>query len=79
VTGSFQALVDDNTIERFTVHGRQVTLYFRSIPGRGKPTSLEYRLKAKFPVKAQAPLMVVYQYYEPAIRSVTSPVLLTVF
>lgn len=75
---SLQKLVEDKSIQRFTANGRQVTLYLDQIPGNKKPTVLKYKLKAKFPVKAQAPGVVAYQYYEPEIRSESMPVLLTV-
>jgi hypothetical protein len=55
-----------------------VTLYSDSIPGDGIPVTFEYELRAKFPVKAQAPASVAYQYYEPEIRDESEPVLLTV-
>jgi len=75
---SFQRLVSSGLIRRFEPKGRQVTLYFDSIPGDGVPTVFEYSLRAKFPVKAQAPASVAYQYYEPEIRDESKPVLLTV-
>lgn len=78
VPESFQALVEKEVIRRFTAHGRQVTLYFDFLPGDGKPTEFSYQLRAKFPVKAQAPGLIAYQYYEPEIRDQSSPVLLTV-
>ncbi len=75
---SFQRLVSSGLVRRFEPKGRQVTLYFDSIPGDGVPVVFEYSLRAKFPVKAQAPASVAYQYYEPEIRDQTKPVLLTV-
>lgn len=75
---SFQQLVSSGLIRRFEPKGRQVTLYFDSIPGDGVPVVFEYSLRAKFPVKAQAPASVAYQYYEPEIRDESRPVLLTV-
>ncbi len=75
---SFQRLVNSGLIRRFEPKGRQVTLYFDSIPGEGVPVVFEYSLRAKFPVKAQAPASVAYQYYEPEIRDQSKPVLLTV-
>ena len=75
---SFRKLVETGLIRRFEPKGRQVTLYFDSIPGDGVPVAFEYSLRAKFPVKAQAPASVAYQYYEPEIRDESSPVLLTV-
>jgi len=75
---SFHRLVNSGLIHRFEPKGRQVTLYFDSIPGDGVPITFEYALRAKFPVKAQAPASVAYQYYEPEIRDTSEPVLLTV-
>ena len=75
---SFRKLVETGMIRRFEPKGRQVTLYFDSIPGDGVPVAFEYSLRAKFPVKAQAPASVAYQYYEPEIRDESKPVLLTV-
>ena len=78
VFDSFQRLVSSGLIRRFEPKGRQVTLYFDSIPGEGVPVKFEYALRAKFPVKAQAPASVAYQYYEPEVRDESQPVLLTV-
>lgn len=75
---TFEALVNNKTIQRFEPKGRQVTLYFDAIPGEGKPLKFRYQLRAKFPVKAQAPASVAYQYYEPEVRGETMPVLLEV-
>ena len=75
---SFQKLIANKTIERFEPKGRQVTLYFESIPGGGENLTFEYQLRAKFPVKAQAPASVAYQYYEPEVRDESEPVTLTV-
>lgn len=75
---SFQRLVSSGLIRRFESKGRQVMLYFDSIPGDGVPVVFEYSLRAKFPVKVQAPAAVAYQYYEPEIRDQSKTVLLTV-
>jgi uncharacterized protein YfaS (alpha-2-macroglobulin family) len=64
-------------IERYSLTGRQVILYFREIRG-GEPVSFNYQLRAKFPVKAKTPTSVVYQYYEPEVRDEAEPVELTV-
>ena len=75
---SLMKLVKDGVIQRFAHNGRQVTLYFDRIPGKGGPVEFSYTLRAKFPVKAKAPASVAYQYYEPEIRDETLPVLITV-
>jgi len=74
---AFEDLKNRQLIERYSMTGRQVILYFREIPS-GKPVSFKYRLRAKFPVKAKAPKSVVYQYYEPELRDESQPVELTV-
>jgi len=75
---SFQALLEQKIITRFEPRARQVTLYFDSIPGNGESFSFECQLRAKFPVKAQAPASVAYQYYEPEVRDESEVVLLRV-
>jgi hypothetical protein len=75
---SLGKLIEENVVERFENNGRQVTLYFDSIVGGDQPVEFSYALRAKFPVKAQAPASVAYQYYEPEIRDETEPVLITV-
>ena len=75
---SFRNLVNTGVITRFELRGQQVSLYFDRIPGDGRPTRFEYRLRAMYPVKAKAPASVAYQYYEPEIRDETQPELLTV-
>jgi uncharacterized protein YfaS (alpha-2-macroglobulin family) len=74
---AFEAMKSQGMIERFSITGRQVILYFREIHG-GKPVSFSYQLRAKFPVKVKTPRSVVYQYYEPEVRDEAEPVELTV-
>ena len=77
VPDAFEDLKNRQVIERYSMTGRQIILYFRAIPS-GKPVSFKYQLRAKFPVKAKAPRSVVYQYYEPELRDESPPVELTV-
>jgi len=74
---AFESLKERGVIERYSVSGRQAILYFREIPG-SQQVEFEYRLKAKFPVRAKTPISTVYQYYEPEVRSEAAPVLLNV-
>jgi len=74
---AFEKLKSQGVVERFSVTGRQVILYFREIPG-GKPIAFVYRLRAKFPVKVKTPPTTVYQYYEPSLRAEARPAVLTV-
>jgi anti-sigma factor RsiW len=74
---AFESLKERRVIERYSVTGRQAILYLRQIRGN-HPVEFEYRLKAKFPVRAKTPVSTVYQYYEPEVRAEAAPVLLTV-
>ncbi|MHC4504181.1 MAG: hypothetical protein ACYTFI_12815, partial [Planctomycetota bacterium] len=69
----FEALKKNGLIERYSMTGRQVTLYMRELRA-GKPFSFEYKMRAKFPVRVKTPRSKVYQYYEPAVRDETVPV-----
>jgi uncharacterized protein YfaS (alpha-2-macroglobulin family) len=77
VADGFAKLVQEKVIERYELTGRQVILYFRTLRS-GEPVTFDYALRAKFPVKAKTPQSLVYQYYEPEVRDVAEPVLLTV-
>jgi hypothetical protein len=75
--GDFAEMVGKKQIERFSVTSRTVTLYLGNVrPGDVK--TFEYSLRAKFPVRAQTPPSVVYEYYTPSNRAVARPVELTV-
>ncbi|OGP56867.1 MAG: hypothetical protein A2V67_18430 [Deltaproteobacteria bacterium RBG_13_61_14] len=67
----------EGKIEKFTLTGRQITVYVRRIEPK-KPLELSYQLKAKFPVKAQTPKSAAYEYYNPKVRSEVKPVELRV-
>ena len=73
LTEDFERLKKQGLIQRYSVTGRQVILYFESIPG-GEPVEFTYHLRAKYPVKAKTPPTEVYQYYEPDLRDQTTPV-----
>jgi uncharacterized protein YfaS (alpha-2-macroglobulin family) len=77
VPDGFERLKKDGVIERWSMTGRQVILYFDSIAG-GKPVRFSYQLRAKFPVKVKTPPSSVYQYYDPKVRDEAAPVTLTV-
>ena len=77
LTDAFDRMKEKGVIERYTLTGRQIILYFREIPS-GAPIEFSYLLKAKFPVRAKTPLSRAYQYYEPEVRAEAAPVVLTV-
>ncbi len=73
IPDAFERMKEDKTIEKFTATGRQITVYVRRMEA-GKPLKFDYQLKAKFPVKAQAPKSSAYQYYNPDQRIETRPI-----
>lgn len=78
--GSFAELVarrGDPQVEKFSLTGRQITLYVGSMR-RGKPLEFEYSLKAKYPLRAKTPSSTVYEYYTPDRRAEAEPITLEV-
>ncbi len=64
-------------IERYELTGRQIILYVSDLTA-GQPLQFGYRLRAKFPLKAQTPASTAYDYYNPATVGEQSPTTLTV-
>jgi len=71
VSEDLDALVESGAISRYELTGRQILLYLTDVPS-GKVYRFEYRLRARFPIKAQAPRSQVYDYYTPK-RQHTQP------
>jgi hypothetical protein len=72
-----QRLVEDKTIEKYTLTGRQIIIYLRKIDPHAA-LSFSYQLKAKFPIKAKTPTSRVYEYYDPSVEDFAEPVLLEI-
>ncbi|HPC83546.1 MAG TPA: MG2 domain-containing protein [Thermoanaerobaculaceae bacterium] len=77
VAESVDALKQAGTIQRYSLTGRQVILYFDRLPGQ-QDVVFRLTMKAKFPVRAKTPPSTVYQYYEPSARAQARPVELVV-
>ncbi|MDH7571013.1 MAG: hypothetical protein QHJ73_15660, partial [Armatimonadota bacterium] len=77
LTEDLNELVGSKVIQRFQLTPRQVILYIEKLD-KGKPITFRYRMKAKFPLKAKTAPSVVYQYYNPEVRSTAAPVDLVV-
>ena len=75
--GDFAEMVGKKQIQRFTVTSRTVTLYLGDVKP-GDVLNFEYTLKPKYPVRAQTPPAVAYEYYTPANRAEARPVELVV-
>ncbi len=76
-SGDLDALVKAQKITRYSLTGRQITLYVGEMR-RDRPLKLSYKLKAKFPIRAKTPESVVYEYYTPKVRGVQKPETLVV-
>jgi uncharacterized protein YfaS (alpha-2-macroglobulin family) len=70
-------LVQAGTIEKYSLAGRGIIIYLREIDSK-KSINLAYQLRAKFPLKAQTPPAIAYEYYNPGIKTETAPVTVTV-
>jgi hypothetical protein len=76
----FQVLTEDldgvraeGVIDRYDVTGRQVIVYLGTMM-QGKTVEFNYRLRAKFPIRAKTPRSRVYEYYSPEHQDVAQPV-----
>jgi len=76
-TGTFEDLVRKRTIDKFTVGGRHVSLYFGRVES-GRPIVLDYALRPRFPIVAKTPRCGAYEYYTPQVEVCGRPELLKV-
>lgn len=72
-----EALRKRKLIDKYTLTGRQITLYIQDLQP-AKPLTFSYALKARLPVKAKAPKSTAWQYYTPGKRAEAAPVELVV-
>jgi hypothetical protein len=75
--GDFAEMVAKKRVQKFSVTARTVTLYLGDVRP-GDELTFEYTLKPRYPIRAQAPGAVAYEYYTPANRAASRPVELTV-
>ncbi|HEY6372201.1 MAG TPA: MG2 domain-containing protein [Candidatus Sulfotelmatobacter sp.] len=64
-------------LEKFRLTATQAILYFDSI-APGDTLTLHFRLRAKYPIRAQTFQSRVYEYYDPDVSSIARPVQLEV-
>lgn len=64
-------------LEKYTITAKQVILYFDGLNPKQR-MDFAFRLRAKFPVRAQTFASRVYEYYNPAIAAKAKPQTLTV-
>jgi uncharacterized protein YfaS (alpha-2-macroglobulin family) len=73
IPDSFNQLVKNKVIQRYSLTGRQVILYFGEIKP-GQVVTFKYQLRAKYPIKVKTPVSQAYEYYTPENRTRTKPV-----
>ncbi len=64
-------------LEKFSLTATQAILYFNSI-APGETVTLQFRLRAKYPIRAKTFQSRVYEYYDPDVNSVARPVQLEI-
>ena len=57
---------------RFDLTGRQIIVYLEGLKA-GQPLDFSYRIRARYPIKAQTPPSSAYDYYNPGVSAVSSP------
>jgi uncharacterized protein YfaS (alpha-2-macroglobulin family) len=64
-------------LEKYTITAKQVILYLDGLNPK-QAAEFDFRLRAKFPVRAQTLPARVYEYYNPAAGARTKPAVLSV-
>jgi uncharacterized protein YfaS (alpha-2-macroglobulin family) len=57
---------------RFDLTGRQIICYLEGLKA-GEPLDFSYRIRARYPIKAQTPASLAYDYYNPGVSAVSAP------
>jgi hypothetical protein len=77
MTEDLDALVQAKKISRYELTGRQIIIYLEEFNSK-QPVTFSYHLRAKFPLRAQAPLSTTFDYYNPGMTGTQPPQQLTV-
>jgi uncharacterized protein YfaS (alpha-2-macroglobulin family) len=70
-------LVERGVIARYELTGRQIIVYLEDFSSEA-PLRFTYRLRARFPMRAQTPPSSVYDYYNPTASTVRAPLRMVV-
>lgn len=62
---------------RFDLTGRQIIVYLESLKA-GQPLEFSYRIRARYPIKAQTPPSSAYDYYNPGVGATSAPAAVSV-
>ncbi|MCS6828984.1 MAG: MG2 domain-containing protein [Caldilinea sp.] len=72
LTEDLDALVEEGRIDRYELTGRQIILYLTDVVS-GSPLEFTYRLRARYPIRAQTTASRIFDYYAPAQGDVEPP------
>jgi len=69
----FENLIEKGTLQKYTLTGRQVICYVEKLTP-AQVLKFSYRLRAKYPIRAQTPKSRVYEYYNTDRQAEARPV-----
>jgi uncharacterized protein YfaS (alpha-2-macroglobulin family) len=72
LTEDLSRLVEQGIIARYELTGRQIIIYLEDFSSE-QPLNFSYRLRARFPMRAQTPPSSVYDYYNPTEQTTEAP------
>jgi uncharacterized protein YfaS (alpha-2-macroglobulin family) len=72
LTEDLSRLVEQGLIARYELTGRQIIIYLEDFSS-DQPLKFSYRLRARFPMRAQTPPSSVYDYYNPTGQTTKAP------
>ena len=77
LTEDLSKLVEQGLIARYELTGRQIIIYLEDFY-YGTPLFFSYRLRARFPMRAQTPASMAYDYYNPGSLALRAPLVVSV-
>jgi len=77
LTEDLSRLVEQGLIARYELTGRQIIVYLEDFSSEA-PLQFSYRLRARFPMRAQTPSSSVYDYYNPTDTTTRAPLEMSV-
>jgi hypothetical protein len=72
LTEDLSYLVEQGVIARYELTGRQIIIYLEDFSSEA-PLTFSYRLRARFPMRAQTPPSSAYDYYNPGDLTMQPP------
>ncbi len=72
LTEDLSRLVEQGVIQRYELTGRQIIIYLEDFSSE-QPLSFSYRLRARFPLRAQTAPSAAYDYYNPTAQTTQAP------